>query len=312
MQDIDERKPLSGRSRIFANTQSSSSSDDDRERDYNRDDRQMTIRARASRDDSREKFTFASTTSGSGSSPLSRGPTGDVVPPSPLGPGGLGGAGRRLSTGAGSPSSLAAPPSPRRMSYNTGLSPPSSPLRNAIPLAAEDDNDVAPIESKPTSTAPSRPLRSSSSSSAAINLPPSNRRTGAGLVGGNPTSPPTHSSPMLTSAPEVDARLKKMNDIFLASLEGLGGSSGKKKEGKGKERDTGDALLPAFSSSTSPTPFGISGNRPRRGSASTTASASGVGTSIQGSTGSAGSVGQGSDEVIGRLELGSGGNSTGR
>ncbi|KAE9399269.1 hypothetical protein BT96DRAFT_939518 [Gymnopus androsaceus JB14] len=241
MQDIDERKPLSGRSRIFANAQSPVF-DEDREMDQqDRDDRQRTIRAHTSRDDSREKFAFGSASSGSGSLPLSRGTTGEAVPPSPLGPGGLASLGRRLSGGAGSssPSSLAAPPSPRKVSYTgagTGLSPPSSPLRNAIPLAAEEDDRgpsvASPTEYKPTSPTTSRPFRSSFSSSAAPNLPLSNTRTRAGSAGGNPASPPTHSSPMLTSASEVDARLKKMNDVFLASLEGLGGGG----SGKGKGR----------------------------------------------------------------------------
>lgn len=139
---------------------------------------------------------------------------------------------------------------------------------------------------------------------------------------------------MLTSASEVDAQLKRMNDAFLASLEGLGGSSsgqGKKRDskGKGKEREQERTRLggllpptsitpsqyshPALSSpltpsSSSPNPFGIDRSRPRRGSASTTASASGA----QGSSASTGSGGQGSEEVIGRLELGNAGSSTGQ
>lgn len=41
---------------------------------------------------------------------------------------------------------------------------------------------------------------------------------------------------MLTSASDVEARLKKMNDVFLASLEGLGGGRGRSKV-KGKQRE---------------------------------------------------------------------------
>ncbi|KAJ3989234.1 autophagy-related protein 13-domain-containing protein [Lentinula detonsa] len=228
MQDIDSRKPLIGRSRIYANanaqpsqlSRSSTNETEPNDEAESDDERQRTIRARP-RNNSKDRASFGQTLT---SSPLSR--EADLPRASPA------------HRGTGSPlisprSGVAVtPPSSRRASY-TGLSPPSSPLRNPIPLIEEDDDDQR-RSSKPSSRL--------STTVATPSLSPQNpvstaRVTSNATLGveGTPSSPPSHTSPMLTTASDVEARLKKMNDVFLASLEGLGGRSGKGRIGKGKE-----------------------------------------------------------------------------
>ncbi|KAJ3966918.1 autophagy-related protein 13-domain-containing protein [Lentinula raphanica] len=224
MQDIDTRKPLIGRSRIYANANaqlsqpSGSSGDatqvpasDEAESD---DDRQRTIRAwplpRSDSKESLERHAVGQT------SPLFQGVEPPRVVPS-------------SHRGSRSPSaSPVTPPSSRRASY-TGLSPPSSPLRNVIPLVEEDDDEQGRSFGAPTQPRPVTPASGRNTLGLGLHSP-----SGAG---GTPSSPPSHSSPMLTTAPDVEARLKKMNETFLASLEGLGGKSTKDRKGKGKERE---------------------------------------------------------------------------
>lgn len=79
---------------------------------------------------------------------------------------------------------------------------------------------------------------------------------------------------MLTSEGEVDEKLRKMNETFLASLEGLGGIEGSIRR---KKTDS-----PESRGRESPTGLGMRGFvRPRYGSAAS----------------------QGSEEVIGKMEF---------
>ncbi|KIK58073.1 hypothetical protein GYMLUDRAFT_45621 [Collybiopsis luxurians FD-317 M1] len=212
MQDIDTRKPLIGRSRIYAQAQ------------------QGEIEG--------------------GDAPITRE---DLL---------MGRARHRLSADAAfsSPSSLAAPvstpPSPRRRS-DAGVSPPSSPLRNVIPLADEDEDEgesstnvhtMKPLAAIPPPPAPSQPSTTTTTATTTT----AHRRSSSSsslAKAALSSSPPTHSSPMLTTAPDVEARLKKMNDAFMASLQGLGsGSSTVRRHQRGGSRDNSYSTLRAPSS----------------------------------------------------------------
>ncbi|KAJ3901243.1 autophagy-related protein 13-domain-containing protein [Lentinula edodes] len=229
--DIDSRKPLIGRSRMYADANMSRNNTEGNEVESEDDERQRTIRVRA-RDDSRERLALNPSLN---PSPFSREADLPQDPPT-------------ASRGAGSSSTrsgvVKTPPSSRRASY-TGLSPPSSPLRNAIPLIAEDEDDqIEPSANAPIATSSSAvaTLSTSPSSQAAplssvpSSADPGSSNAATGAEEGSPSSPPQHSSPMLTTASDVEARLKKMNDVFLASLQGLGGRSLKGRNDKGKER----------------------------------------------------------------------------
>lgn len=142
-------------------------------------------------------------------------------------------------------------------------------------------------------------------------------KQGAGSVGKMNLSSgqSSASGPMLTSEMEVDERLRQMNEAFMASLKGLGGSTRRKdrrqiedsgesgsRSGRGGvtiERRRTANLSSAEVSGTSQTPNRdrdresgrgplLLMGRPRHGSGSTSTSDAG---------------GQGSEEVIGRLEL---------
>ncbi|KIK51133.1 hypothetical protein GYMLUDRAFT_65002 [Collybiopsis luxurians FD-317 M1] len=114
-------------------------------------------------------------------------------------------------------------PSSRRAS--SGRSPPSTSLQNAIPLPVEDDAvDTTSDNPEPTNTSAGMIITT-------ITSVPTYPTPSASL----PPPPPfvTHSSPMLTSASDIDAKLKKMNEVFLTSLEGLGrGRAGRASGGK--------------------------------------------------------------------------------
>ncbi|KAG7095008.1 hypothetical protein E1B28_005802 [Marasmius oreades] len=127
---------------------------------------------------------------------------------------------------------------------------------------------------------------------------------GTGVVGPTPSSPPAGSGPMLTSEIEVDEKLKRMNEVFLASLEGLGARTSRVMEKPPPSLDFlgQQSSAPALSSPVSPSTGAYRG--------------SGIGSTgsplhnqlqfnIQSESGGGDSE-QGSQEVIGRLELGSG------
>ncbi|KAG7440201.1 uncharacterized protein BT62DRAFT_938268 [Guyanagaster necrorhizus] len=102
-------------------------------------------------------------------------------------------------------------------------------------------------------------------------LPPPQKEEGGLLLKQEAISPP---GAMLTSEGEVDEKLRKMNEAFLASLEGLGGIEGNIR------RKTSDS--PESRGRGSPIGLGMGGFvRPRYGSATS----------------------QGSEEVIGKLEF---------
>ncbi|KAF9060278.1 hypothetical protein BDP27DRAFT_1339895 [Rhodocollybia butyracea] len=88
---------------------------------------------------------------------------------------------------------------------SVGLSPPSSPLGNVISF---------PIEGDPPQ-GQGRGQQRQDEEEASVPLYPPERVI--------PSFPPTHSSRRPT---DVEAWLKKMNNVFLASLEGLGGGLG--------------------------------------------------------------------------------------
>ncbi|KAF9261641.1 hypothetical protein L218DRAFT_905029 [Marasmius fiardii PR-910] len=125
--------------------------------------------------------------------------------------------------------------------------------------------------------------------------------TGSGVVGPLPSSPPAGSGPMLTSETEVDEKLKRMNEAFLASLEGLDVSP-RPREGPvpplnflGQQSSS-----PVLSSPVSPS------TGPYRGSGKGS-TGSPLHNQLQFTTqsdSSFGESGQGSQEIIGRLELG--------
>ncbi|KAI3607789.1 autophagy protein [Moniliophthora roreri] len=153
-------------------------------------------------------------------------------------------------------------------------------------------------------------------------------RMPSGTIG--PSSPPTGSTPMLTTETEVDVKLKKMNEAFLASLEGLGGGSSSGSS-RGAQR-RGGTVESAESSPVSPsrpplpppsnflgeiggTPYGHYQSPSSGGSYR--GRGSGRGSPVpsplyahftrdrerRSSAASSVSQGQGSEEVIGRLEL---------
>ncbi|KAF5378987.1 hypothetical protein D9757_009111 [Collybiopsis confluens] len=232
MQDIDTRKPLMGRSRIYAQAQLGEGNEEEEEREssfqrerdrWDRDRDRYNERERERGRDDRQyglaRHRFSAEVMLFSTSP---------------------------------PSS--APPSPRSPRFTGPSSPPSSPLRNVIPLSAEEDEDgtatAAATELVPAAAAtvasPSSPLSPSpfntphpSGNTTRQASSSSNRATPGPSAPSLPSSPPAHSSPMLTNALDVEARLKKMNDVFLASLQGLGSGSGSGSSNSGSGSGSG-------------------------------------------------------------------------
>ncbi|KAL0567159.1 autophagy protein 13 [Marasmius crinis-equi] len=138
-------------------------------------------------------------------------------------------------------------------------------------------------------------------------------RSDSGITGPLPSSPPAGSGPMLTTETEVDEKLRRMNEAFLASLEGLGGSS----------RTPGNSSPTSASRpSTRPSNFlGEQSSGLALALGSSVSPSTGARGSRRGSTGSplhnqlqlttrSGSSSGGSEEVLGRLDLGSGSGSS--
>ena len=136
----------------------------------------------------------------------------------------------------------------------------------------------------------------------------------------------TASGPMLTNESDVDERLREMNAVFLASLEGLGttrrgggaGSRGGSRGGSGS--GSGSGASSRSGSAPRPPPPRLRGRLEYGGTGTSSLglgepllqlgmmgeSRHGTGSGSPGGSGSARSslvIGQGSDEVIGRMEL---------
>ncbi|KAK7062709.1 autophagy protein 13 [Paramarasmius palmivorus] len=251
VQDIDSRKPLSGRSRILSGARKDSRPDSpvitaepEAESESAPSPQAPTYISHA-----QQPSSSSTTSTGTGSRTI-RMPSGTIVP----------GTGSRASTLTIDSTAAA----------GTRTSTLDSPTRSPIDIRTFDPR--------------SRTSRSSSL----------NQQVTA-------ASPPAGSGPMLTSQTEVEDKLKKMNEMFLASLEGLGSGSG---SGSGSSRQRGSAESSPVSSTRPPLSSGMgTGARPgmyhrRSGSGSGRGSPLPLMFTDRERRGS-----QGSEEVIGRLEL---------